>query len=424
MERTYRLRDLIKRGVVDLFYVFREEFRNVFRDSGVLIFFFLVPLAYPVLYAFIYNKEVVHEAKLVVVDLCDTYSSREFIRRVDATGDVRVVHVCADMREAREWVDRKKAYGILSFPPSFSADLHRGEQTRVSLYCDMSSLLFYKAFLLSATEVSLEMGAEMRARNIPSSTTEMERITIDPIPYDSIALFNPANGFASFLVPAILALVIQQTLILGIGMLGGTARERNRFRGLVPLTRHYGGTLRVVMGRALTDLTLYALVCLWGVWIVPRLFSLPQVGQPMTIVLFVLPYLLACVFFAMTLSGFLTSRESPMLVFVFTSLIFLFISGVSWPLSAIPPFWKAFGYLVPSTPGIQGFIRINTAGATLNEVAHEYRVLWLQAGFYFITSCLVYRLQIILSRRRMLRRYREMRMLRQRRRLHEESRDA
>ncbi len=424
MERTYRLRDLIKRGVVDLFYVFREEFRNVFRDSGVLIFFFLVPLAYPVLYAFIYNKEVVHEAKLVVVDLCDTYSSREFIRRVDATGDVRVVHVCADMREAREWVDRKKAYGILSFPPSFSADLHRGEQTRVSLYCDMSSLLFYKAFLLSATEVSLEMGAEMRARNIPSSTTEMERITIDPIPYDSIALFNPANGFASFLVPAILALVIQQTLILGIGMLGGTARERNRFRGLVPLTRHYGGTLRVVMGRALTYLTLYALVCLWVLWIVPRLFSLPQVGQPMTIVLFVLPYLLACVFFAMTLSGFLTSRESPMLVFVFTSLIFLFISGVSWPLSAIPPFWKAFGYLVPSTPGIQGFIRINTAGATLNEVAHEYRVLWLQAGFYFITSCLVYRLQIILSRRRMFRRYREMRMLRQRRRLHEESRDA
>lgn len=424
MERTYRLRDLIKRGVVDLFYVFREEFRNVFRDSGVLIFFFLVPLAYPVLYAFIYNKEVVHEAKLVVVDLCDTYSSREFIRRVDATGDVRVVHVCADMREAREWVDRKKAYGILSFPPSFSADLHRGEQTRVSLYCDMSSLLFYKAFLLSATEVSLEMGAEMRARNIPSSTTEMERITIDPIPYDSIALFNPANGFASFLVPAILALVIQQTLILGIGMLGGTARERNRFRGLVPLTRHYGGTLRVVMGRALTYLTLYALVCLWVLWIVPRLFSLPQVGQPMTIILFVLPYLLACVFFAMTLSGFLTSRESPMLVFVFTSLIFLFISGVSWPLSAIPPFWKAFGYLVPSTPGIQGFIRINTAGATLNEVAHEYRVLWLQAGFYFITSCLVYRLQIILSRRRMLRRYREMRMLRQRRRLHEESRDA
>lgn len=424
MERTYRLRDLIKRGVVDLFYVFREEFRNVFRDSGVLIFFFLVPLAYPVLYAFIYNKEVVHEAKLVVVDLCDTYSSREFIRRVDATGDVRVVHVCADMREAREWVDRKKAYGILSFPPSFSADLHRGEQTRVSLYCDMSSLLFYKAFLLSATEVSLEMGAEMRARNIPSSTTEMKRITIDPIPYDSIALFNPANGFASFLVPAILALVIQQTLILGIGMLGGTARERNRFRGLVPLTRHYGGTLRVVMGRALTYLTLYALVCLWVLWIVPRLFSLPQVGQPMTIVLFVLPYLLACVFFAMTLSGFLTSRESPMLVFVFTSLIFLFISGVSWPLSAIPPFWKAFGYLVPSTPGIQGFIRINTAGATLNEVAHEYRVLWLQAGFYFITSCLVYRLQIILSRRRMLRRYREMRMLRQRRRLHEESRDA
>lgn len=43
-----------------------------------------------------------------------------------------------------------------------------------------------------------------------------------------------------------------------------------------------------------------------------------------------------------------------MLVFVFTSVILLFISGVSWPEAAIPPFWKVVGYLFPSTPGIKG----------------------------------------------------------------------
>lgn len=208
-----------------------------------MIFFFLVPFVYPLLYAFIYNNEVVHDAKMVVVDQSDSYLSREYIRKVDATADVKVVAVCADMEEAKRMLDEKKAYGILYFPSEFSKNIHKGKQATVSLYCDMSALLFYKAFLLATTEVSLEIGKELRAQNNPSSTIEQEKITINPIPYESVALFNSQNGFASFLVPAILILVIQQTLILGIGMLGGTAREKIVFTAwslsAVILTGHY-----------------------------------------------------------------------------------------------------------------------------------------------------------------------------------------
>lgn len=410
MKREHRLRYIIKEGIQDTFFIWKDELKNVFKDSGVMIFFFLVPFVYPLLYAFIYNNEVVHNAKMVVVDQSDSYLSREYIRKVDATADVKVVAVCADMEEAKRMLDEKKAYGILYFPSEFSKNIHKGKQATVSLYCDMSALLFYKAFLLATTEVSLEIGKELRAQNNPSSTIEQEKITINPIPYESVALFNSQNGFASFLVPAILILVIQQTLILGIGMLGGTAREKNRFHSLVPISRHFNGTLRIVFGKSLTYILLYVVVCIWALAVVPKLFSLPQVGEPWTVMLFVLPYLFASIFLSMTLSGFMTSRESPMLVFVFTSVILLFISGVSWPKEAIPPFWKAIGYLFPSTPGIQGFIRINTAGATLNEVAHEYRTLWVQAGVYFITSCMIYRYQIMRSRKLIIKQYRYMKM--------------
>lgn len=412
MKREHRLRYIIKEGIQDTFFIWKDELKNVFKDSGVMIFFFLVPFVYPLLYAFIYNNEVVHNAKMVVVDQSDSYLSREYIRKVDATADVKVVAVCADMEEAKRMLDEKKAYGILYFPSEFSKDIHKGKQATVSLYCDMSALLFYKAFLLATTEVSFEIGKELRAQNNPSSTIEQEKITINPIPYESVALFNSQNGFASFLVPAILILVIQQTLILGIGMLGGTAREKNRFHSLVPVSRHFNGTLRIVFGKSLTYLLLYVVVCIWALGVVPKLFSLPQVGEPWTVMLFVLPYLFASIFLSMTLSGFTTSRESPMLVFVFTSVILLFISGVSWPKEAIPPFWKAVGYLFPSTPGIQGFIRINTAGATLNEVAHEYRTLWIQAGVYFITACMIYRYQILRSRKLIIKQYRYMKMQR------------
>ncbi len=392
-----RFIDVVKEGIADVFYIWKEELKNIFKDSGVIIFFFLVPFAYPLVYAFIYTNEMVHEAKMVVVDHSDSFLSREFARRVNATGDVKIVGVYKDMDEAKCMLDQKEAYAILYFPSDFSKDLNSGRQATVSLYTDMSSLLFYKAYLLSATEVSFDLGKELSRGRHPDVSEKADDIKVNPIPYESVAMYNPQMGFATFLVPAILILVIQQTLILGVGMLGGTAREKNKCHALVPVDQHFRGTLRIVFGKSLAYLILYVVVCIWVFAIVPRLFSFPQIGNPGVILLFLLPFLTAAIFFAMTLSGFMTSRESPMLVFVFTSVILLFLSGVSWPKESIPGFWKIFGYIFPSTPGIQGFTLINTTGANLSEVMNEYRLLWIQAGVYFISACIIYRYQIIRS---------------------------
>lgn len=391
-----KITKIISEGIQGLFFVWKEEIKNVFKDSGVMIFFFLVPLAYPLIYSLIYNPETAHNVKIAVVDNSNSVYSREFIRRVDATPDVKVMAVCSSMEEARTMLDKKEAYGILMFPSEFNKDLHTGKQTTVSLYCDMSLLLYYKAMLLSATEVSLDMGKDITMHNQPQSTDKLNDIQINPVPYESVALFNPSNGFASFLIPAVLMLVIQQTLVLGIGMLGGTARERNRFHHLVPEENtHFHGTLRVVLGKSLAYLVIYIIVCIWTLIVVPHLFTFPNVSERGTLLLFLLPYLFACIFFSMTLSGFMRTRESPMMIFVFMSVILLFISGISWPKDAFPWYWQVISDIFPSTPGIKGFVLIKSCGATLNEVAREYHLLWIQTGFYFITACLVYRRQIL-----------------------------
>ena len=55
-------------GLNDICYIWWEEMKQVFRDEGVIIFFFLVPLAYPLLYSWIYNNETVRDVPVVVVD--------------------------------------------------------------------------------------------------------------------------------------------------------------------------------------------------------------------------------------------------------------------------------------------------------------------------------------------------------------------
>ena len=247
MKLTFR--EKIAQGIQDLFYIWKQEFRATFRDQGVLIFFVLVPLVYPLIYAFIYTNETVHEVPAVVVDNSRSSLSRQYLRMVDASSEVEIVSYCADMEEAKQMLKNRLAYGIISIPTEFSDDITRGNQTQVSLFCDMSGLLYYKSLLNTNTNVSLQMNADIKLQRAGNSTAREDEITAYPIEYEDVAMFNPTNGFAAFLLPAVLILIIQQTLLLGIGLSAGTARESNRFKDLVPINRHYNGTLRIVFGK-------------------------------------------------------------------------------------------------------------------------------------------------------------------------------
>lgn len=409
MRKETSLRNIIRQGLNSVFYICRKELKAVFRDQGVLIFFLLVPLAYPLLYAFIYTGEVVREVPTAVVDMNKSTLSREFLRNADATPDLHIQSYCADMEEAKLLLKEGKVYGIIYIPESFSRDIAKGIQTHVNLYCDMSGMLYYKAILTASTEASLKMNKEIKIRRSGNTTDRQDEISAAPITYEAVNLFNPQAGYASFLLPAVLILIIQQTLLLGVGLSAGTARENNRFRDLVPLSRQYQGTLRIVLGKSSAYFIIYAIVSAYILCAVPKMFSLVQIAQAGVLATFILPYILACIFFAMTCSIFIHHREACMMIYVFTSVPLLFISGVSWPGMAIPGFWKAVSWMFPSTFGINGFIAINTMGASLDQVQPEFRALWIQTGVYFITTCIVYRHQIMLSRNHAMERLNEFR---------------
>ena len=409
MRKETSLRNIILQGMNSVFYIFQKELKAVFKDQGVLIFFLLVPLAYPLLYAFIYTGEVVREVPAAVVDMNKSTLSREFIRKVNATPDVKIQSHCADMEEAKLLLKESKVYGVIYIPESFSSDITKGIQTQVTLYCDMSGMLYYKAILTASTEVSLKMNKAIKAKRAGNTTNRQDEISATPITYEAVNLFNPQAGYASFLLPAVLILIIQQTLLLGVGLSAGTARENNRFRDLVPLSRQYQGTLRIVLGKSSAYFIIYAIVSAYILCVVPKIFSLVQIAQAGTLAAFILPYVLSCIFFAMTCSIFIHHREACMMIYVFTSVPLLFISGVSWPGSAIPEFWRVISWLFPSTFGINGYIAINSMGATLDQVLPEFRALWIQTGIYFLTTCIVYRRQIMLSRSHAMERLKEFR---------------
>lgn len=377
-----------KQLFADIFCSFYSEARTIVRDEGVVLFMVFLPLFYPVLYSWIYNNETVHEVPVAVVDASHSSVSREFVSRYDASPDVRVAYFCNSIDEARRLVARQEVNGIIYLPEDMSTKLNRMQSATVSVYCDMSLMLAYKAIYTAATSVASLMNAHMQVQLSPGYTDQENAVTTQPLNYEEVPMFNPTGGYGNFILPGVLMLIIQQTMLLGIGMLYGSRRERGfaLTTSTQPIMDRSCAVLRIVTGRTLCILLIYAAVTAYVLLAIPKMFHFVQLLHPADIALFVLPYLLACTFFAMSVGMLVPQREDVMLLVVFTSVPFLFLSGVSWPQSNIPPFWRAFGCLFPSTFGIQGFVKLNTMGALLSDIAYECRALWIQAAAYFVLA--------------------------------------
>jgi len=371
----------------------------VFKDEGVLIFFIIVPIIYPLLYSWIYNNEVVREVPVVVVDDSHSGLSRELVRKLDASADVKILCHAADMDEAKSLVSRQLAKGIYYIPSDFATRLNRMEQATLSVYCDMSLMLSYKAIYQTAINVTQYMGAEIQKKLSGKYTVREEQIQTRPLDFQDVPMFNPQGGYGTFVIPAVLMLIFQQTLVLGIGLGAGTARENSPYGDLVPIHPAYSGIYRIVCGKALCYIMIYMVMGAYLTMVVPRIFSFVAMVKAWDLLCMMLPYLLACVFFGMTVSCLVRYRENVMLLMVFISLPLLFLTGVSWPQSAIPGVWQGVSWLFPSTFGARAFVRMNTMGATLSDVVPEVRYLWIQAAAYFGMACLVYGHQLRESRK-------------------------
>lgn len=375
--------------IKNLLDVCGKELRKTVSDVGVLVFFIVVPLLYPLLYAYLYGREVVREVPVVAVDDCRSTTSREFLRKSDATPDLRIISYCSDMEEARNLLHRHKAYGVIYIPPELDRTLEEGRQATINLYCDMSGLLYYKAMLSGCTMVSLEMNREIQMVRLSGMSDREKEVMTMPIGNEYVTMFNPTNGFQGFLIPAVLILVLQQTLVLGVAMMAGTEHERRR-RGELVLGEEYSNPITVLGGKGLAYLLVYGFIATYVLCVVPWLFHMPQLWKLPTLVAFIVPFLLASIFFAISISFFVRDRESCFLLFVFVSVPLIFMSGISWPTSNMPAFWKVFAQIFPSTHGVNGFALINTSGALLQDVRYELIALWIQAAAYFMTSLFIY----------------------------------
>lgn len=364
----------------------KQEFKHIFRDEAVVIFFVVLAIVYPPLYSLIYNPEVVRDEALAVVDDSHSELSRRFVRDLDASPDVKVAAYAHDMEEARELMATKKCYGILYFPADFETEVMRGNQGHVSLYCDMSVMMRYKAMLTALTNVQMETCSRLQGNK------SFNIISLDGGLVDSrqVPLGNTAMGIASAVLPFILVYVLQQGMIMGIAMLhAGSMGRRRRGRGIDRLDEVKATPGAMLMGKTLVHLFYYLLPAIFALHIVPIIFKFPMNGNFLEIAMIMFPFLIASSLFGQIIRVFVNNREGVFLILAFTSVIFVFLTGVSWPHYQIAPYWDVLSKMIPAYWASTAYVQMQVGGASLSQMSDIYIALWGLVVLYFIVAYLV-----------------------------------
>jgi ABC-2 type transport system permease protein len=368
------------------------EYRKIIGDAGAVLILVGAVLLYALIYPFPYRQEVLFDVPVAVVDLDRTPLSRQLTRAIDATQTGAVTARPADLAAARRLFARGRVKGICLIPKDFARRLQRGEAATVTGYCDGSYIYLYKAVVRSLGAATGDLSARLELRSLTAggrSAPAAQKLR-DPLPLERIYLFNPAGGYASYLVPAIFVMILQQTLLMGIGLLDGTENEAAATRP--PVRRPpWPAVAARVLGRAGAYVSGHLVLGLFLLGGMIRWYRYPQRGALGDVLLFILPLLLAAVFLAITLARWFSTRESALPVMLSVSVPLVFLSGFSWPSQAMPFWLQLLAQFVPSTSAIQGFYAINHMGATLSEVIGLWGRLWALAGIYFVTACLVTR---------------------------------
>lgn len=399
-------RQYIKEWFKDFWDIATHEFRQIFSDSGVMLIFFVAGLAYPILYNIVYRNGVLEDTPVAVVDMADCPQSRRFSREVDATRECRVAYRCTSMEEARKLMEDREVNGIILFPSDFGKKLMNMETATVSVYCDMSSFLYYKNALMGVNHVMLsEMGQIQIERYAAAGYTDQESSQlIKAVPYGENNPYNPAFAYNIFLLAAVLLIIVQQTMFYGMTLLAGTRREESRAyatAGSGTFSTGLGrGAHRIVFGRGAAYWAIYLGIAFYITLIVPALFGMPQRGSFWDIILLDLFFVTDCVFFCMSWSSLITRRETVFVIFLFISPICVFLTGTSWPTTAFPAFWKWFSYIFPSTFGVKAYVNMNTAGGDLSTASAQFMYMTVQTIAYFvIASVATYIESIVLKKR-------------------------
>lgn len=356
-----------------LFKLIKNEIRAIFTNPIILMTMFGGVVFYSFLYPLPYAHQTPTEQTITVVNLDNTLTSFQLERMVDATSQIKIETRSHSLEEAKQQLLDGTVTGILVIPKDFYKDLLLGKSPTLSFAGDASYFLVYGAIAEGIAGASGTLAAKVRVNKMVIEGQPLEAASGQ---YASSIVnmkptFNPEMGYINYVVPAVFVLILQQTLIMSVGIIGGTQKFGNGY-----WTKQ--SSLRLILTRCVIFVATYYFLAMYYFGFSFDYYSIHRLANPLTLLALLAPFLISSCFIGSFLGAVLPRRELVAVVVLVSSLPLIFSAGFIWPLESVPQPMIWLSNLFPSTPAIQAFLKTNQLGADFSQIMTQWSLLWAQ----------------------------------------------
>jgi ABC-2 type transport system permease protein len=354
--------------------LFKKEAELVLNDYSILLVLLAAPLLYFLLIGTTYMNKDEEEVSVGIVDLDQTKSSKAFLNKINATQKVAITNNYTNLLEAKSGLYKFEVQGIINIPSGFEKKLKKNESSPIGLILNNTKFLSSNDINKTVNLVSLEYALESRqkffeSKGINPSFAEQKA---NPITAQIHAVYNPTNNYGNFLLPALLFLILHQTLLIGLAESIASDREKGLMQ--VGFEESDNNFLNYILGKTGFYLLLYFAYLLLTYLVAYPFFDLPVKGNFFLLIAVSLVFFSATILYGWFISSFFKSQARAMEIIAFTSYPVFLVTGITWSVSEMPLFLQFISNLIPLKPFFIFLKKLAIMGVDshfyLNEIIH------------------------------------------------------
>ncbi|MCL1034369.1 ABC transporter permease [Elizabethkingia anophelis] len=332
----------------------KREFKLFVANDTLRSVFFLAPILYAVLLGFVYQSGKVENIPVLVVDRDNTPLSNQLTDMLDDNSSIKVIKYIQEPQSIKDEVIKNEAAAVVMIPAKFEADMLQKKYPELNVYVNTGNVLTanFASKALQLTIGTFSAGASIKGLQKMGMPAVKAATQYEPFKTNYITLFNTTSNYLIFMWPAMLAVVLQQVILLAMAVSFAAEFQRGSF-----IKEYYG------MRRWAFPTMLIKVIPIWffsilivGIYyLMHMIFKVPMPEGIFNFILLTAVFVGSASFLGVFISILIPDAlKATQILMVLASPSFI-ISGFTWPLSAMPTAVQFLANIIPLTPFLQAF---------------------------------------------------------------------
>ncbi|AQX07578.1 ABC transporter permease [Elizabethkingia ursingii] len=332
----------------------KREFKLFVANDTLRSVFFLAPILYAVLLGFVYQSGKVENIPVLVVDRDNTPLSNQLTDMLDDNSSIKIIKYIQEPQSIKDEVIKNEAAAVVMIPAKFEADMLQKKYPELNVYVNTGNVLTanFASKALQLTIGTFSAGASIKGLQKMGMPAVKAATQYEPFKTNYITLFNTTSNYLIFMWPAMLAVVLQQVILLAMAVSFAAEFQRGSF-----IKEYYG------MRRWAFPTMLIKVIPIWffsilivGIYyLMHMIFKVPMPEGIFNFILLTAFFVGSASFLGVFISILIPDAlKATQILMVLASPSFI-ISGFTWPLSAMPAAVQFLANIIPLTPFLQAF---------------------------------------------------------------------